>query len=59
VLARLVLDRAHALALLRLGDDDRRLAGGANRLLEGRADRLDVVPVDRDRVQPNDSARRT
>ena len=48
--ARLVLDRRHAPALLRLGDDHRRPARRAHRLVEGRADRLDVVPVDRDRV---------
>ena len=50
VLAGLVLDRLDALALLRAGDDHRRLAGRLARLGVGRVDRGVVVAVDRDRV---------
>ena len=48
--ARLVLDRGHALALARPRDDHRRPALGLERLGVGAVDRLDVVPVDHDRV---------
>ena len=48
--ALLVLDGLHALALDRLGDDHRRLPLGRDRLCVRRVDRLDVVPVDLDRV---------
>ena len=50
MLAGLVLDRRHALALLRAGDDRDRLAGGGLGLGVGGLDRLDVVAVDRDRL---------
>ena len=50
VLAGEVLDRLDALALLGLGDDDRRLALGLARLGVGGVDRVVVVAVDRDRV---------
>ncbi len=50
VLAGLVLDGLDALALLRLGEDHRRLPGRRDRLVVGALDRVDVVAVDRDRV---------
>ena len=50
VLAGQVLDRLDALALLRAGDDHRRLAGRLARLGVGGVDRVVVVAVDRDRV---------
>ena len=46
----LVLDRLDALALDRVRDDHRRLAGRVPRLGVGAVDRLEVVPVDLDRV---------
>ena len=48
--AVLVLDRRHALPLLRAGDDDRRPAGCRDGLRIGLVDRLEVVAVDLDRV---------
>ena len=48
--AGLVLDGRDALALERAGDDDRRPAGGLERLGVGAVDRLHVVAVDLDRV---------
>ena len=50
VLARLVLDGLDALALLRAGDDRRRLAGRLLGVAVGGLDRVDVVAVDLDRV---------
>ena len=50
VLAGQILDRLDALALLRAGDDHRRLAGRLARLGVGGVDRGVVVAVDRDRV---------
>jgi hypothetical protein len=46
----LVLDGGDALALDRARDDDRRLSLRLDRLRVGAVDRLDVVPVDLDRV---------
>ena len=48
--AGLVLDRLDALALDRPGDHDRRLAGRARGLRVRAVHRLDVVPVDLDRL---------
>ena len=50
VLARLVLDRLHALALLGARDDRRRPAGGVLGLGVGGLDLVHVVAVDRDRL---------
>src|SRR5436190_711976 len=50
VLAGLVLDGLHALALLGLGDDHRRLPRRLASLRVRRVDRVVVVAVDRDRV---------
>ena len=46
----LVLDGGDALPLQRPGDHDRRLARRRDRVREGRVDRVEVVPVDLERV---------